>query len=144
MLLAMPLAADDIYRSVDAQGNVTFTDQPPTGNQQAEKVELPPGPSPASIRDTEQRIQAIDQAVSDAQRQRLSQEKQKDHRVEAARKALEAAEEKLAQAKVIKEEDRQNLAGGKRRINPEYFARVKDAKAEVDKARKALREARGY
>ena len=31
-----------VYRSVDAQGNVTFSDQPARG---AEKVELPPVPT---------------------------------------------------------------------------------------------------
>lgn len=144
MLLALPAAAEDIYRSVDAQGNVTYTDQPPAGTQEAEKVELSPGPSPESIRHTEQRNREINQATDKAERKRLQQERERQQRVEQARKALEEAEAKLAAAKEIKDEDRQNLAGGKRRITPDYFARVKAAKDEVEKAREALRKARGY
>ncbi len=38
-LLAMPLAAQEIYRVVDAQGNVTYTDQKP--DEEANPLELP-------------------------------------------------------------------------------------------------------
>ena len=43
MLLAVPLAVSaQIYRSVDEQGNVVFSDQPPAAGTEGEKVELPP------------------------------------------------------------------------------------------------------
>jgi len=35
-----PEAATTVYRSVDADGNVTFTDQPPTPGEEAEAVEI--------------------------------------------------------------------------------------------------------
>ena len=39
--------ADTIYKSVDAQGNVTFSNMPPPAGVESQQVELPPGPTPA-------------------------------------------------------------------------------------------------
>lgn len=144
LLLSTAVMGEEIYRTVDDEGNVTYTDQPPTGKQKAEKVELPPGPSPESIQESQERNREIDKAANEAERRRQSQEQARDSQLEQARKALQEAEAKLAASKEIKDEDRQNLAGGKRRIRPEYFDRVKAAEAAVEKARKALREVRGY
>jgi small-conductance mechanosensitive channel len=139
----LPLSAE-IYRHVDAEGNVTFTDEPPKGAQEVEEVVLPPGPSPESIRGTEKRNQEILRAADKAEKKRWDEKRKRDATIAQAEKQLEEAEKRLEEAKVIQDEDRQNLAGGKRRIHPDYFARVKAAKEEVAKARKALREARGY
>ncbi|MCU7842269.1 MAG: DUF4124 domain-containing protein [Candidatus Thiodiazotropha sp. (ex Monitilora ramsayi)] len=134
----------EIYRSVDAEGNVTFTDEPPQGEQAVERVILPPGPSPESVRDTEIRNQEIRRAAESADRKRINEKRKRDAKIAQAKKQLQEAETKLEETKVIQDEDRQNLAGGKRRIHPDYFSRVNAAKEEVEKARKALREARGY
>jgi hypothetical protein len=145
LLSLSPLVmADDIYRTVDAQGNVTYSDQPPSSGQEAERVELPPGPSPERIRESEARNRAISNAAEKAENKRIRQEHRQDQKIEDARKALQAAKAKLTAAKEIKDDDRQNLAGGKRRIRPEYFDRLKAAEAEVEKARKQLQEAQGY
>ncbi|MCU7811134.1 MAG: DUF4124 domain-containing protein [Candidatus Thiodiazotropha sp. (ex Notomyrtea botanica)] len=142
--LSIPVAVAEIYRSLDAEGNVTYTDVPPEGEQAAEKVTLPPEPSPEAIRETELRNMEIRRAADGASRKRLEEKRKQSAKVEQARKMLAEAEEKLAETKVIRDEDRQNMAGGKRRVHPDYFARVNAAKLEVDKARKALRKARGY
>jgi len=144
MTTALHLAADEIYRSVDAEGNVTFTDSPEAGDRSAEKMEILPGPSPSSIEESKLRQQEIRRAADQAQRKRLDQLQGESEQLSEARKALAEAEARLAEAKVIKDEDRQNVVGGKRRINPAYFERIKAAEAEVKAARKRLREARGY
>jgi len=46
-LLPGVAAADTIYKSVDAEGNVTFSSTPPTGVE-SQQIELQPGPSPAA------------------------------------------------------------------------------------------------
>lgn len=129
---------------VDEEGNVTFTDTPPEGNVRSERVELPPPPSPERLRQSEKRNQDILRAAQEAKRDREEQKSQRKSRVAAAEKELAEAEARLQQAKVIQDEDRQNLAAGRRRIHPDYFERVKQAEAEVEAARKALRKARGY
>jgi hypothetical protein len=42
LLLPLALAAQQIYRTTDEQGNVIFTDQPPAGSDSVERVELNP------------------------------------------------------------------------------------------------------
>ena len=39
--------AETIYKSVDAEGNVTFSNTPPTHGVEAQTIELQPGPTPA-------------------------------------------------------------------------------------------------
>jgi hypothetical protein len=46
-LLCIPAMAETIYKSVDAQGNVTFSNTPPPAGVQAQQIELQPGPTPA-------------------------------------------------------------------------------------------------
>ncbi|MCU7795530.1 MAG: DUF4124 domain-containing protein [Candidatus Thiodiazotropha sp. (ex Semelilucina semeliformis)] len=141
---SIPVAVAEIYRSLDAEGNVTYTDAPPEGEQTVEKVRLPPEPSAENIRDTELRNMEIRRAADSASQKRLDEKRKKSAKVAQARKTLAEAEAKLAETKAIRDEDRQNMAGGKRRVHPDYFARVNAAKLEVEKAKKALRKARGY
>lgn len=58
VLLLMASAQADIYRSVDAEGNVVFTDEPSQG---AERIEV----SPASVISPEQGITTGDQEADD-------------------------------------------------------------------------------
>lgn len=143
-LFIQTASGEEIYRSVDKEGNVTFTNLPSEGNASSERIELPAGPSQESLQQTKQRNSEIRRAADDAQSRRMQEKREKKARIKAAEKVLQAAEDRLDAAKVLKDDDRQNLAGGKRRIRPDYFERVKQAKEAVDEARKALRQARGY
>ena len=144
VLPALAAMGDDIYRSKDAKGNITFTDNPSPNDPTLERVEIPAGPSEESLRHTEQRNREIQNAVNESERKRQQYQQDRQARIKEAEDRLAKAEAKLSKAKVIQDEDRQNLAGGKRRIHPDYFARVKAAEAEVEAARKALKEARGF
>jgi multidrug efflux pump subunit AcrA (membrane-fusion protein) len=144
-LLSLPvLSVGEVYRSVDEAGNVTYTDTPPEEGAQVERVELPPPPSPERLRQSEQRHQEILRAAEKSKIERQQQRVEREANISQARNELAEAEARLEQAKIIQDEDRQNLSGGKRRIHPDYFARVKKAEAEVEAARKKLREVRGY
>jgi hypothetical protein len=145
-LFALPaqLLAGDVYRSVDAQGNVTYTDTLPGTETEVEKVEIQPGPSEASRLDTERRNTAIRKAMEEARAKRLEKEASRQERLSKARKELEDAEDVLKRSKELGEDDRQYLSGGRSRIRPEYFERLKDAEDKVDEARKNYKEIRGY
>ena len=143
-LLVQAAFAEEIYRSVDEQGNVTFSDTPPAGASAVERVILPPAPERRDPGHVEERNQKLLDAAAEAERKRLEKRREQKARVAAAEKRLEQAEADLAEARVIKDSDRQNLAGGKRRIHPDYFERLKQAEANVEDARKALRQTRGY
>lgn len=145
LLLAMaPLLAtsETVYRTVDESGRVTFSDGPATDAVNIEKVEIPPGPSAQSIRETEARTEAIRKEAQRAQAERLKREKSRQASLRDAQKALEDAEANLAEAKIIRNEDRQSYAGGKRGIRPEYFDRVAEAEESVALAKKRLNEVR--
>ncbi len=144
ILLTQPLFGGEIYRVIDAEGNVTYTDTPPAGNPDVERLEQPDEPSAASQQNTQERILRLQNAARQAEMKRQQEQQQKLARIDAAKARLTEAEARLAKAKEIKDEDRQHLVGGKRRITPDYFGRVKQAEAEVEEARKALRKARGY
>jgi hypothetical protein len=145
-IVAIPthLLGGEVYRSVDAEGNVTYTDDPPVIDSSVEKIEIHPGPSEASRLDTEKRNAAIRKAMEEARDKRLEKEASRDAQLSKARKELEEAEEELKRAKVLGEDDRQYLSGGKSRIRPEYFERIKLMEAEVEAARAKLKEIRGY
>jgi hypothetical protein len=143
-LLAQAVIGEEIYRTVDEEGNVTFTDTPAADDASAQPVALPPGPSKESLQESEQRQRKLREAAETSARQREQEKRASQVRIKAAEERLAEAEADLAEAKVIKDEDRQSLAGGRRRIHPDYFERVKQAEAAVEEARKTLREARGY
>jgi len=63
-LSAAPLldtaVAETIYKSVDAEGNVTFSNTPPAQGVEAQTIELQPGPTPAQQQqsiETEQNLE---------------------------------------------------------------------------------------
>ena len=52
--------AETIYKSVDAEGNVTFSNTPPAQGVEAQTIELQPGPTPAQQQqsiETEQNLE---------------------------------------------------------------------------------------
>jgi hypothetical protein len=138
------VVGEEIYRTVDEEGNVTYTDSPPAGDRSVERVELPPAPPQGRAQQSGQRNQGLLDAAKQAEQKRQHKKKMQEASIKAAKEKLAAAEARLVEAKEIRDEDRQHLVGGKRRIHPDYFERVKQAETEVEQARKALREARGY
>jgi hypothetical protein len=80
LMLAVPtgtVAAEQIYRSVDAEGNVTFSSQPPTGAVAVDKVNVQPGPSDAeqsAARERVQRQEATASEMSEARANRVQQQ----------------------------------------------------------------------
>ena len=75
-LLAGTAAADQIYRSVDAEGNVTFSSQPPPGAVNVDKVTVHPGPSDAEQREARERMQRQEATASEMSEARTSRGQQ--------------------------------------------------------------------
>ncbi|MCU7813893.1 MAG: DUF4124 domain-containing protein [Candidatus Thiodiazotropha sp. (ex Lucinoma kastoroae)] len=144
MILPMCIQAGDVYRSVDSEGNVTYTDAPQGDDASAEKIELHPGPSAESILETKERNAAIRQAMEEAQEKRMEKKASREERMAKAGKELDEAEEMLSKTKEFSDDDRQTFVSGKSRIRPEYYERVKEAEAVVEAARKRFKALRGY
>jgi hypothetical protein len=141
LLLPVSLQAEDVYRTVDDSGQVTFTDSPADDASEKEKLSLPPAQQPEAQKS---RAQKIINMMRESDRNRKEKKRLRREEIEQAEQALHAAEERLESAKQIDASDRQSLVGGRSKIRPEYFERLEKAEAEVEEARKRLQKARGY
>ncbi|WP_177419630.1 DUF4124 domain-containing protein [endosymbiont of Lamellibrachia barhami] len=143
-LLLLPVLslanAETVYRSVDESGQVTYSDTP--GKGRSDVVKMPSGPSPKAKRESQAREKEIRDAANKAGRQRQLGDQQRAVDISEAERNLQAAEARLDDAKILRNEDRQSTAGGGRRIRPEYFERIEQEEAAVEAARKKLQRAR--
>jgi hypothetical protein len=76
VLLGGTVAAEQIYRSVDAEGNVTFSNQPPANSVTVDQVSVQPGPSEAAQQEAQERMQrqeATANEISEASARRMQQ-----------------------------------------------------------------------
>lgn len=146
LLLAVMLATSsvpcvsEITRSVDSQGNVTFSDQPVPGSVEATPVILdtPPAPSKQEITESERQAQDMINRANQNQQKIDSSNAERSARIQAAQMNLDAANAQLKEDEVVREGDRQGLAGGGTKLRPEYLQRVQEAEQQVTDAQKQL------
>jgi hypothetical protein len=65
-LLLDSAVAETIYKSVDADGNVTFSNIPPPAGVETQQLEIQPGPTPAQQRqsiETEQNLETMSNEI---------------------------------------------------------------------------------
>lgn len=129
--------AYNIYKSVDAQGNVTYSSRPLADASAVERVNLPPAPSEESVASAVQREKEIAAAGDEISKERQSLDKG----VNAARREVNQAQAALADAKVMQDNDWQGTIQGKRHLKPEYFQRVAAAEARLEASEKAYKTA---
>ena len=80
-MLGIPAMAETVYKSVDAEGNVTFSSTPPAGVE-AQQIELQPGPTPAQQQqslEAEQNLEAQSNEIPEDQP--LPEQEQEDEPV---------------------------------------------------------------
>ena len=132
------VSAETVTRSVDDQGNITFSDKPVSEAVQEEQVSIDtPTPSAEAQQETQQREAELQKAVGQAGTSRMTF---KANQKKASGQSVEDAEKRLEDAKQVREGDRMGTAGGGSRLTPEYQERVREAEAEVDRAGKQLGE----
>lgn len=137
LLLFAPMAAvhaQKVYKIVQPDGRVIYSDQPPQGKATAR--ELPPVPEQSGIRvASPEEIQAVNERI----RVRLEEE-------EKRRKASAEASEKLKEAEKAKAEGVEPLpgertgiktkTGGRTRLNEDYDERQKKLDQDLEEARR--------
>lgn len=134
-------AAGPVYKSVDAAGNVTYSSTPPPNEQgqQVKEVKLAPGPSQQEVDAAEKRIQDIERAEFERNKQLQQEQEERKKAKESADSELRRARQDLEQAKIQRDSDWQYLQQGGRVLRQRYFDRVDAAEARVRKAREAQR-----
>ena len=64
-LFASSVSAQPLYKSVNEQGEVTFSDSPQPNAVEVQEVQLPPGPTEAQQQESLERAQRIESQASD-------------------------------------------------------------------------------
>ncbi len=96
LLIAANAAAQHAaYKSIDANGNVTYSATPPPDAARAEAVELTPPPAATEIEAAQQRAQALQELGDQASREREERSVQRAESHQAARE--EAARQQPAE-----------------------------------------------
>ncbi len=85
LLVALPAAAQQVYKWVDANGNVNFSSTPPPDARAAEPVDLPPTPSAEEVEAARQREQSLQQLGDSLSKERQDREAQRAEERKAAR-----------------------------------------------------------
>jgi len=88
LLLSGTVAAEQIYRSVDADGNVTFSGSPPANAAAVEEVSVRPGPSPEAQREARERIERQQATASEIGEARVDRTRQQPAASPAASDAV--------------------------------------------------------
>ena len=63
LLLALPLQADEVYKSVDEEGNVTYSEEPPADAKEIETLDTGPEPSSEEVGAAQEREKKLEGAV---------------------------------------------------------------------------------
>jgi len=140
-IVAVPLSSalgQAVYKYVDEDGNVVYSEQPPPQDQPSERVDVRPGPTSAQQKDAENREQQLQDAASQTTStgdQRTSKKAEQ----QLKQKSVKDAEAALERAKQVGPGDRVGTAGGGSRLRESYHERVRAAEEELQRAKKAAR-----
>lgn len=143
LLLTGAAGAQQVFRSIDADGNVTFSSSPPSPNSGArvDTITLAPGPTPEQRAAAEERMRQIEAEAERITQDRAARRAQQQSDVQGAREALRQAEAELVKAQERGDGDWQTLATGGRVPSAAYDDRVEQAEQRVQEARDALNRA---
>ena len=132
-------SVSEVLRSVDKDGNVTFSDQPVPGSVEATSVVIDaPPPSRQEVSESEQEAQETIRKANEIGQETESASSDRTAAIRAAQMDLDSATAHLREAQVVGEGDRQALAGGGSRLRPAYLERVQNAEQQVMDAQKKL------
>jgi hypothetical protein len=84
VLLTGTVTAGQIYRSVDAEGNVTFSSEPPENATSVEEVDIPPGPSAEEQHEARERMQRQEATAGEMGEARANRAQQRSAETPAA------------------------------------------------------------
>ncbi len=135
-------AGENVYRWVDAEGNVTYSSQAPVGAADVREIEIDPGPTDEQREQAEARLQRSLEIIEETEEARSEAMQQRSEQVREAEEALTQAEQDLEEAKRVRPSDwiLGYRTSGMRK--PEYYERVKEAEAAVEEARHRLKKVR--
>ncbi len=135
--LVLQAGAETVYRSVNADGQVIFSDTPPPDAESSETVNLlaPVSEERRKAAEARQR-KLIDLVTHDEEEQ--GEEAPRESALDEATQAVEDARTRVDEAKAIRPSDWWN-GPGSGQLKPEYQERVRQAEQELETAERDLR-----
>lgn len=129
--------AQSVYKEVDADGNVTYTDQPPASDfVDAHRFELPP-----DLTEEQRRAAAADRdkVLREADIEgTLSTPRATPQELREAERRVREARDRLENYEIVRDDDWAGTQQGKRGLKPGYYARVDAAKKQLSEAQAEL------
>ena len=74
LLLSPGVGGEQIYRSVDGQGRVTYSDEPLPGSVEVQPIELAPAPTETDVAIAKERARRTEALANEMQQKRLQQQ----------------------------------------------------------------------
>lgn len=66
-ILSAQAFAEEVYKSVDAAGDVSFSDTPPANSSAVEQIDVSSGPAPGKTQQSQQRLQNMEKMANEQQ-----------------------------------------------------------------------------
>jgi hypothetical protein len=134
-----------VYKSVDAQGNVSYSNTRPSDAPVVQPMVIRPDAPAAASAEAERLRTDVDKQAAEEQKRRDEQRAQKMQRAAAvgqAEKRLKEARDALEATKQQREAERKSLDRGTRVDNLAVSDRIKQQALKVREAERALSEAK--
>jgi preprotein translocase subunit SecF len=133
------IAATTLYKTVDEQGNVTYSDAPPAGAKEVQEIDIKDGDmNVLPSEDVQEQIKQQQRVDKQAEDSRRADNQDWQQRYEKAQAELDAAEKALESAQEIQEGDTVGSAFGGARPNAEWIERLQRAESDVEHRRGEL------
>ena len=98
-------AAETIYKSVDAEGRVTYSSEPPEKAVETQTMTLPKAPSETDQQEAIEREQELKKAADKVTSERAAETSQRRQAASSAERALVHEQRRLEEAKVMRDSD---------------------------------------
>lgn len=128
--------SETIYKSVDAEGNVTYSSTPAEESVKSRAISVPQGPTDEQRKEAEQIQQQIEQAADQRRQDLAAARGERTRSAQKTEQALSDAKADLEEAQVARDSDWQHLGAGGRHLKESYFQRVQQAEERVRAAEK--------
>ena len=139
LCVAGVFAQQPLFKSTMPDGRVVYSERPEPGAARVDKMEAPPAKTGVTSLTPEEKARAEELTKQREAANAAAAKKQGD--LDAARKALKAAEDARDAGKEPLAGERLGMAGGGSRLSDDYFARQKKLEEAVNAARKRLDQA---
>jgi hypothetical protein len=134
--------AQAIYKSVDAQGNVTYSSRPPPAAAGVEPVTVQENANREANLKAERIRQETASRAAENQKKRAADQAQKEAAISEAKKRVRDAQDKLDTARRRGDDDWQTIARGGRVEGDSYRTRVTQAERQLHEAERGLKDAK--